>query len=101
MLITKCNSAAKKNERAQISAKPSCMGVIIGMLPKLLQLQKKEEKKREKKTRCCNVIQKKEESKQMVQLVCKAPVRLHLKCGMLSAAITAQCKYAAGYEKCS
>lgn len=40
MLITKCNSAAK-NERAQISAKPSCMGVIIGMFPKLLQLQKK------------------------------------------------------------
>lgn len=40
MLITKCNSAAK-NERAQISAKPSCMGVIIEMFPKLLQLQGK------------------------------------------------------------
>lgn len=100
MLITKCNSAAK-NERAQISAKPSCMGVIIGMFPKLLQLQQKQKRKKRKKMRRCDVIQKKEELKQMVQLVREAPVRLHLECGMLRAAIAAQRKYAAGYEKCS
>lgn len=55
MLITKCNSAAK-NERAQISAKPSCMGVIIGMFPKLLQLQQKQKRKKKKEnaTLQCN-----------------------------------------------
>lgn len=43
MLITKCNSAAK-NERAQVSAKPSCMGVIIRMFPKLAAAGKKKNK---------------------------------------------------------
>lgn len=66
-----------KNERGKISAKPNCMGVIIETAPTLLQLR------RRKKTWRCDVIQKKQESKQMVQLVWEALLRFHLECNRL------------------